>query len=296
MKKVLLFAAILVVIAGVIANIYLWQRYREEPPAPEAFEAEQPAVVDEKLQLPGEVEKPVIRYPVPQPPPPVQEEIAAEEDVVAEPVEPPEPLPSLDESDEPMREALGEIFDPRKFDELFLVKALVRHFVITIDNMTARKLPQKYVFTTPPRGKFLITRDAEENEFIDPENYRRYVPFVRLAEAVNMQQLVSLYTRYYPLFQEAYEDLGYPDRYFNDRFVEVVDHLLETPDVKDPVGLERPKVFYTFADPELEALSAGQKILLRMGHDNASKVKARLRELRRLLAPGTVVPAEVAGE
>ena len=33
-------------------------------------------------------------------------------------------------------------------------------------------------------------------------------------------------------------------------------------------------------DPKLEALPAGQKILLRMGRENAAAVKAKLRELR----------------
>ena len=50
-----------------------------------------------------------------------------------------------------------------------------------------------------------------------------------------------------------------------------------------PVKLVRPKVLYQFADPELEGLSAGQKIMVRMGPENAAKVKAKLREIRREL-------------
>jgi len=46
----------------------------------------------------------------------------------------------------------------------------------------------------------------------------------------------------------------------------------------------RPKVFYQFADPELEALSAGQKILIRIGPDQAARVKGRMAELRQALA------------
>jgi Protein of unknown function (DUF3014) len=38
---------------------------------------------------------------------------------------------------------------------------------------------------------------------------------------------------------------------------------------------------YEFADPALEARSAGQKIMIRMGSENAAKVKAKLREIRR---------------
>jgi len=42
-------------------------------------------------------------------------------------------------------------------------------------------------------------------------------------------------------------------------------------------------VLYAYADPDLEARSAGQKIMMRMGADNEAKVKAKLRELRRAL-------------
>jgi hypothetical protein len=40
---------------------------------------------------------------------------------------------------------------------------------------------------------------------------------------------------------------------------------------------------YEFADPNLEALSAGEKILLRMGAENAAKIKVKLREIRHAL-------------
>jgi hypothetical protein len=82
------------------------------------------------------------------------------------------------------------------------------------------------------------------------------------------------------LFQEAYESLGHPPQYFNDRLIEVIDHLLASPDVKGPIALARPNVLYEFADPALEARSAGQKVLIRMGSENATAVKDKLRELR----------------
>jgi hypothetical protein len=85
------------------------------------------------------------------------------------------------------------------------------------------------------------------------------------------------------LFQDAYVALGYPDGYFNDRLVEVIDHLLETPEVNDPIELVRPHVLYEYSDPNLEALSSGQKLLLRMGSDNAARIKGTLRELRVLV-------------
>ena len=106
-------------------------------------------------------------------------------------------------------------------------------------------------------------------------------------EAVDSAKLVALYVRLYPLFQEAYAELGYPSRYFNDRLFEVIDHLLATPDVQGSVALVQPKVLYEYADPALQDLSAGQKILVRMGGENEAKVKAKLREIKRALTRGT---------
>jgi hypothetical protein len=90
--------------------------------------------------------------------------------------------------------------------------------------------------------------------------------------------------RFYPLFQQAYQSLGYPNGYFNDRLVVTIDNLLAAPDIVTDIALVRPNVMYQFADPKLEELSAGQKLMLRMGPVNAAIVKAKLRELRAQVA------------
>ena len=113
-----------------------------------------------------------------------------------------------------------------------------------------------------------------------PSNYERYKPWVTGFVSMPPATLVDTYSRYYPLFQESYEDLGYPDGYFNDRLIQIIDHLLATPSVDGPIFLKQPKVFYEFADPKLERLSWGQKALIRMGPENAAAVKKQLRAIR----------------
>ena len=98
------------------------------------------------------------------------------------------------------------------------------------------------------------------------------------------KQVAAVYRRFYPLFQQAYVELGYPEGYFNNRLVAVIDHLLETPEVQGPIKLVQPGVFYQFADPALEDRSSGQKLLIRMGSDHAAAIKMKLRELRREVA------------
>lgn len=92
--------------------------------------------------------------------------------------------------------------------------------------------------------------------------------------------LVSGYARLYPLFQQAYRELGNGDAYFNDRLVEVLDHLLAAPEIAPPIRLVRPKVYWEFREPALEQMSAGHKLMVRMGPAQAARVKAKLREIR----------------
>ena len=103
---------------------------------------------------------------------------------------------------------------------------------------------------------------------------------MRLVAAADPAQAADVYARYYPLLQEAYQDLGYPARQFHARLLEVIDHLLATPEVQTPIRLVRPHVLYKYADPDLEARSAGQKALIRMGPEHMAVLKDKLRALR----------------
>ena len=71
--------------------------------------------------------------------------------------------------------------------------------------------------------------------------------------------------------------------------VEAIDDLLAAPQVEASPKLIQPQVLYEFADPELQARSAGQKIMMRLGQENADQIKTKLREMRRqvTLTPGT---------
>ena len=192
-----------------------------------------------------------------------------------------EPLPALAESDPTVQQSLDKVFGP-SLQQFLVPKDIVRHFVVTIDNLP-RKKNAVQMWPVKPLGGELKTSTGNELT-LNEANYDRYKTLVKLATNTDTEQLVALYKRFYPLFQEAYVDLGYPEGYFNNRLIEVIDHLLETPEVEGPVKLVQPGVFYEFADPSLESRSSGQKLLLRMGRDNAAAVKLKLRDLRREIA------------
>jgi Protein of unknown function (DUF3014) len=197
-----------------------------------------------------------------------------------------QPLPPLDESDGRLQELLGRLLPDQHLSRFLVLDHIIRRFVLLVDSLPRSELPSGRLPTRPVAGTFLTTGSGDER-VIDPANFRRYTPWISLAESADPKLVVAVYVYLYPLFQEAYRDLGYPTGYFNDRLIEVIDHLLATPEVSGPLRLVRPKIVYLFADPQLEARSAGQKILLRIGPKNAARVKALLRNYSRELLAAT---------
>jgi len=56
--------------------------------------------------------------------------------------------------------------------------------------------------------------------------------------------------------------------------------MLTAPAVTGPIVLVQPRVQYRFEDPALESLSAGRKIMIRIGPDHAARLQRILRALR----------------
>jgi hypothetical protein len=250
-RKWLYYAIPIVVVIGIGAALYYGRTHRQADQQPVA-----------EAQAPASAEPPVKH--------PIDEELAQEQ-----------PLPPLGESDPALQESLTGVFG-RSLEEFLVPKDIIRNVVVTIDNLPRKKTAVQRWPVKPTAGEFGAS--GAEELTLSEENYARYAPLVKLAQSTDTPQIAALYRRYYPLFQEAYVDLGYPEGYFNDRLVEVIDHLLATPEVQGPIRLTQPGVFYEFADPALEERSAGQKLLIRMGPQNAATLKAKLRELRTAVA------------
>jgi hypothetical protein len=251
-KKYLYYAIPIVVVIALGAALYYGRKHKEEVAAPQTT-AEMPTDAPAAASDNHPIETPAAA----------------------------EPLPALADSDPTLLQSLEQLFG-RQLAQYLVPKDVVRHFVVTIDNLPRKKNAVQMWPVKPLGGELKTTTGGEMT--LDAANYERYRALVKLATSTDTKQLVATYKRLYPLFQQAYVDLGYPEGYFNNRLVEVIDHLLETPEVDGPVKLVQPGVFYEFADPSLESRSSGQKLLLRMGRDNAATVKLKLREIRREIA------------
>ena len=188
-------------------------------------------------------------------------------------------LPALNQSDVAVKDSITGVLGAKPVEQFLVQENIVRHIVVTIDNLPRKKVAVDLRPVKPTPGETAISNQGDTTT-LGAANYARYAPFIHLVETTDPKTLASVYFHLYPLFQQAYEDLGYPGRFFNDRLVEVIDHLLAAPEPQGPIDLVQPKVFYQFADPKLEDLSAGQKLLIRMGPANERSLKAKLRDFR----------------
>jgi hypothetical protein len=263
MKKLIGWLIVAAVLGAAAFGIYLWsQGPTYQPMVEEPVEAPPPVATAE----------PEVHYPVPE----IEEEKPEQE-----------PLPALEKSDPLVSDTLSGLFGSNAAKKFFQPQEIIRRIVVTIDNLPRKTASAQLLPTKPPEGKFMVDGQGATLAMA-PANTARYTPYVKLIEAVNTQKLVAAYVRLYPLFQQAYRNLGYPEGHFNNRLVAVIDHLLAAPESKGKIMLVQPHIFYKFADPTLEALSAGHKLMLRIGNENAAVIKKKLREVRSELASGAV--------
>lgn len=210
-------------------------------------------------------------------------------------------LPPLADSDTRVASLLAELLGSGRVASFLVTDGFVRRAVATVDNLGRPQAPARMWPVQPMPQRFTVAADASSPQLqtIAPANAARYSAFLDFAESVPMEPAVALYARLYPLFQQAYEEVGFPGRYFNDRLVAVLGHLLQAPEPAGPLAVQlmpvntevpnpRPWVRYEFGDPALESLSSGQKVLVRMGPANAARAKTLLRELRRRVATSEV--------
>ena len=188
-------------------------------------------------------------------------------------------LPTLAHSDKRFGRAVTSLIGRGAFERWWIPQDLIVHIVATVDNLGRAQVPEHAWPVQLPSGRLLVEARASEI-VLAQANASRYEPYMTMVKLVNPQAVVAVYLHFYPLFQRAWRQLGYPVGQFNDRLVKVIGNLLAAPEPQAPLRLVQRHVLYQFVDPSLESASAGQKILMRIGLADERVVKAKLRALR----------------
>jgi hypothetical protein len=198
------------------------------------------------------------------------------------------PLPALTDSDASVLSALSTLASGGDLRSLLVPSQIISRTVATVDVLPRHGLGSSYILPLhTPKGS-MQTSQANGVTIINSSNAGRYDPYVAVLESVDPHALVGWYRHNYPLFQQAYRELGYPHGYFNDRLIVAIDDMLAAPELHDPIAVTKSGPHYVFVDPQLQSLSNGQKLMVRMGSANEQQFKAKLRMIRSLLTGGQI--------
>jgi hypothetical protein len=245
-------AGVAILFGGVAGGVYYFAEYMNKPaPAPPPVVAAPEAA-------------PAIKYPVPE---------------AAEPAPEEPPLPDLHDSDPTAIAELITLIENETVATLIKPEFLIPRIVTTVDNLPRDRLNTHAMPIKRVPGDFAITQQGDQ-VFIADTNAARYTPYIDAFAQADSERMLALYQRWYPLFQQAYRELGDPDAYFNDRLVVVIDHMLAAPDAPPPVALVKPKVMWEYASSEQQSASIGHRLMMRIGPAHAARIKAKLMELR----------------
>ena len=190
-------------------------------------------------------------------------------------------LPTLNDSDASVASALGGLAGGSDLSSLLVREQVIPRIVATVDALPRSAWGSRVLPARPPQGAF-VTETANGIVAVGSQNAARYVPYMQIVDSVDPGALVAWYVQSYPLFQQAYQQLGYPKSYFNDRVIVAIDDMLAAPEPTEPqaLTLDPAKGIYRYADPAMESLSTGQRLLLRTGPANEARIKAKLRAIR----------------
>jgi len=214
------------------------------------------------------------------PPPPPEKAIQEEEKKIS-----PVVLPKLEQSDDLVREKARDLSSNPKLADWLNIKNIVRRIAAAVDSIAEGNSPRVPLnFLNPKKG--LTVKKKGERLYVNPKSYTRYNLVADIFESLNAEGAVRVFKELKPLFQEAYRELGYPDRDFQDTLIRAIKELLRTPVVEGDILLEEKAIspsMISMADEKLEDLSDAQKHLIRMGPKNTAKIQGKLREIARAL-------------
>lgn len=196
---------------------------------------------------------------------------------VTEPVAP--ALPPLEESDPLVLEQLGAAGMGPELEKLAASENLVQTSAALIDGFSRGLVLRKLLPLSPPTEVFSVEL-VDDQLYMNPVGYGRYDGLARGVENLDTAVLVDSFHLMRPLYEQAYAQLGMDPADFDNSVVRMLDRILSTPEIEQPIALERKSVMYRYLDPALEELSPVQKQLLRMGPDNIRRIKQQAATLR----------------
>ena len=215
---------------------------------------------------------------------PAEPEPIPESVTLPEPTPEPAPvaLPTLQESDETVRDALGDVPLGTAGQQFLLPSNIIERTTSVLYLLAEGEVPYKLVPIARPKAAFPITDDGLQVT-ADPEGHARYDAFAVWIQSLDIESLLAAVDWLLPLFREAWSYYGDSEPSFDQAVLYTLDLIIYTPEIDtSEARLFRKEAVWLYEDPVLEELAPIQKQLLRMGPANASAIKAKAREAQSL--------------
>ncbi len=151
----------------------------------------------------------------------------------------PSPAPplSLKDSDSLLEQLAQGLSSHPKLAEWLKIKDLIRRVAAATDNIAQGKSPQAHLGFLDPKKPFIVKK-VDGKPYIDPRSYQRYNLISEVIHSIHVDSAVKIFKQLKPLFQEAYRNLGYPKREFQDTLIRACIELLDVPIVEGDIMLE----------------------------------------------------------
>jgi hypothetical protein len=197
-------------------------------------------------------------------------------------------VPPLDASDALVRELVTRLSSHPGVAAWLTTTGLIRNFTVVVANIAEARTPAVHLGTLRPASRFQVVQRAD-GLYIDPRSYERFDRVAAAAASIDPAGASRLYATLKPRIEEAYRELGAPDGTFDRALERAIVVLLKTPVIDEPIRVEpQGGTGFAYASPELEALSAPQKQLLRAGPRNVRTIQSALR----LIATALRIPED----
>ena len=187
-------------------------------------------------------------------------------------------LPTLTDSDPFVFEILQTLQNGMALVNALAEDQIVRKFVVFVENISRGEFPQTGL-PYKGLGQEMPVSEIDDNLFVmDQVAHSRFDQVVSTFVETDTDSAVIIYQMLLPLFQQAYAEIGFRNVSFDETLRAAINNVLRTTNMEGPYQLVKPSVMYLYADSSVENLAEVHKQLLRIGPDNTSALKAKLRE------------------
>ncbi len=234
----------------------------------------------------SEVEEPPVAIIEPVPIVPVVPEVVEVIEVEPEPVAPEkitpvivEPPITADTADEEARRVVDNLNAGKPAAQFVAGDYVVERAVALADHLRRGEVPYTLIPVSRPKQPFKILDDGLRVT-IHPDSFERYDPFAQWIDGIDAEALVATYRKFSTVAAGALSAMGVTDVSINEVALAAVTEVISVPNVDLSAELMKQEANWVYVDPELEAMPALHKQIVRMGPINMELVQSKAREIR----------------